>query len=71
MAEWSKALRSGRSRVLPAWVRIPLLSRDVFIQCISRFLNNLMRNGQDRKDAPTLLLYVTQASDVATLKTKI
>ena len=26
MAEWSKALRSGRSRVLPAWVRIPLLS---------------------------------------------
>ena len=28
MAEWSKALRSGRSRVLPAWVRIPLLSID-------------------------------------------
>ena len=26
MAERSKALRSGRSRVLPAWVRIPLLT---------------------------------------------
>ena len=26
MAEWSKALRSGRSLVLQAWVRIPLLT---------------------------------------------
>ena len=26
MAERSKALRSGRSRVFPAWVRIPLLT---------------------------------------------
>ena len=26
MAEWSKALRSGRSPLLRAWVRIPLLT---------------------------------------------
>ena len=26
MAEWSKALRSGRSPLLWAWVRIPLLT---------------------------------------------
>ena len=31
MAERSKALRSGRSRVLPAWVRIPLLTFFFFI----------------------------------------
>ena len=28
MAEWSKALRSGRSPVLWAWVQIPLLTRN-------------------------------------------
>ena len=27
MAEWSKALRSGRSPILWAWVRIPLLTK--------------------------------------------
>ena len=27
MAEWSKALRSGRSPLLWAWVRIPLLTK--------------------------------------------
>ena len=31
MAERSKALRSGRSRVVPAWVRIPLLTFFLFI----------------------------------------
>ena len=30
MAEWSKALRSGRSPLLWAWVRIPLLTSIVF-----------------------------------------
>ena len=30
MAEWSKALRSGRSLVLQAWVRIPLLTKFIF-----------------------------------------
>ena len=30
MAEWSKALRSGRSPLLRAWVRIPLLTRSIF-----------------------------------------
>ena len=30
MAERSKALRSGRSRVLPAWVRIPLLTNPFY-----------------------------------------
>ena len=28
MAEWSKALRSGRSPLLWAWVRIPLLTNN-------------------------------------------
>ena len=27
MAEWSKALRSGRSPLMWAWVRIPLLTK--------------------------------------------
>ena len=30
MAEWSKALRSGRSPLLWAWVRIPLLTKVFF-----------------------------------------
>ena len=30
MAEWSKALRSGRSPLLWAWVRIPLLTKNIF-----------------------------------------
>jgi hypothetical protein len=30
MAEWSKALRSGRSPLLRAWVRIPLLTHIIF-----------------------------------------
>ena len=30
MAEWSKALRSGRSPLLRAWVRIPLLTSHPF-----------------------------------------
>ena len=30
MAEWSKALRSGRSPLLWAWVRIPLLTKYFF-----------------------------------------
>ena len=30
MAEWSKALRSGRSPLLWAWVRIPLLTQNSF-----------------------------------------
>jgi hypothetical protein len=30
MAEWSKALRSGRSPLLRAWVRIPLLTKSLF-----------------------------------------
>ena len=30
MAEWSKALRSGRSPLLWAWVRIPLLTTNTF-----------------------------------------
>ena len=30
MAEWSKALRSGRSPLLRAWVRIPLLTNQPF-----------------------------------------
>ena len=30
MAEWSKALRSGRSPLLWAWVQIPLLTRNIF-----------------------------------------
>ena len=30
MAEWSKALRSGRSPLLRAWVRIPLLTKYLF-----------------------------------------
>ena len=33
MAERSKALRSGRSLVLQAWVRIPLLT-NVFFMCV-------------------------------------
>ena len=32
MAEWSKALRSGRSPLLWAWVRIPLLTK-LFCLC--------------------------------------
>ena len=35
MAEWSKALRSGRSRVLQAWVRIPVLTK---LFCLPRRL---------------------------------
>ena len=31
VAEWSKALRSGRSPLLWAWVRIPLLTRILFV----------------------------------------
>ena len=31
MAEWSKALRSGRSPLLRAWVRIPLLTKPFFL----------------------------------------
>ena len=30
MAEWSKALRSGRSPLLWAWVRIPLLTKSFY-----------------------------------------
>ena len=30
LAEWSKALRSGRSPLLWAWVRIPLLTKYFF-----------------------------------------
>ena len=30
MAEWSKALRSGRSPLMRAWVRIPLLTQTLF-----------------------------------------
>ena len=37
MAEWSKALRSGRSPLLRAWVRIPLLTAETllffFLEC--------------------------------------
>ena len=32
MAEWSKALRSGRSPVFRAWVRIPLLTVHFYFQ---------------------------------------
>ena len=35
MAEWSKALRSGRSPLLWAWVRIPLLTKPFCFWCIS------------------------------------
>ena len=31
MAEWSKALRSGRSPLLWAWVRIPLLTNIFYL----------------------------------------
>ena len=34
MAERSKALRSGRSPLLWAWVRIPLLTTDFFSFCL-------------------------------------
>ena len=34
MAEWSKALRSGRSPLLWAWVRIPLLTKSFFCQSL-------------------------------------
>ena len=37
MAEWSKALRSGRSRVLPAWVRIPLLTAIFYFRDLTCF----------------------------------
>ena len=32
MAEWSKALRSGRSPLMWAWVRIPLLTKELFLK---------------------------------------
>ena len=35
MAEWSKALRSGRSPLLWAWVRIPLLTKNILV-CFGR-----------------------------------
>ena len=35
MAEWSKALRSGRSPLLWAWVRIPLLTTCHFVIYLS------------------------------------
>ena len=40
MAERSKALRSGRSPILWAWVRIPLLTRNVLLasDLIHKFL---------------------------------
>ena len=34
MAERSKALRSGRSRVLPAWVRVPLLTQTFWVEVL-------------------------------------
>ena len=37
MAEWSKALRSGRSPLLRAWVRIPLLTKQPFVFFLSFF----------------------------------
>ena len=39
MAEWSKALRSGRSPLLWAWVRIPLLT-NIFPHKSDSFLDN-------------------------------
>ena len=40
MAEWSKALRSGRSPLLWAWVRIPLLTKILLVGLVvtSNFL---------------------------------
>ena len=38
MAEWSKALRSGRSPLLRAWVRIPLLTK--YFPVILLFIHN-------------------------------
>ena len=43
MAEWSKALRSGRSLVLQAWVRIPLLTTSCFER--SRSLETVLKKG--------------------------
>ena len=37
MAEWSKALRSGRSPLLRAWVRIPLLTEQPFVCFLAFF----------------------------------
>ena len=34
MAERSKALRLGRSRVLPAWVRVPLLTQTFWVDVL-------------------------------------
>ena len=40
MAEWSKALRSGRSPLLWAWVRIPLLT-NTFLLTSSNYSKSL------------------------------
>ena len=51
MAEWSKALRSGRSLLLQAWVRIPLLTvpfchraRDELVSYQHLFLNSNVKH---------------------------
>ena len=41
MAEWSKALRSGRSLVLQAWVRIPLLTSS-FLKLIIHYTHSIL-----------------------------
>ena len=56
MAEWSKALRSGRSPLLWAWVRIPLLTK-IFLD-INYFLSSV----------PNLFLLVNIDSRVAQWK---
>ena len=38
MAEWSKALRSGRSPLLRAWVQIPLLTNNFFYDYASNLI---------------------------------
>ena len=40
MAEWSKALRSGRSPLLWAWVRIPLLTNFFAIFYFTEYIFN-------------------------------
>ena len=44
MAELSKALRSGRSRVFPAWVRIPLLTNVPFEKGTAKNVEDLQGN---------------------------
>ena len=61
MAEWSKALRSGRSPLLWAWVRIPLLTK-VFLRMF--FLRKSIFGFINPVERPTQIFFLVDVVKV-------